>query len=388
MGDVPGIAARPVEIAGLVFFEQTNDEVVAPANVGIDDLMYDEAPVGGSTGPVNPVVVEQFDTPDSWQPLASSEGVDTAVGGFEYSRGTSETGPADHGLLIELGVGTNRGVRGVIRSASDSVPAIFSTMALIANGLAIGDETVIHVFEQSVPVRIVGVVSYFPTMDPADGGFVIADAAELWKYASMSSFYSADFLAELFVGLDEPGDSQGNAAGIDRVSPMIGGVHNVKSRDELRKSSIVTPLAVAGWRGASIVTASLAVALALLGFFTFAPMRPSNDRFNHGLLMALGARRRVLVAISLVEQLVVLSIGIAAGVGAGLVMARLAVGTATQTASSRNVLPPVLFSTNWNYFVGLVVSLIAVTVAIVIFDAVSVRRVEIATTVRMPGKSG
>ncbi|MCI0871615.1 MAG: FtsX-like permease family protein [Chloroflexi bacterium] len=391
MGDVPRAAARPVEIAGLVFFEQTNDEIGTPANIKIDDLMYDESPDGpeieGEVEVASPVVLESFDSADSWRPLASSLGVDTQVAGFEYSRdagSSGSSGPAGRGLLIELGVGTNRGVRGVIRSASGSIPAIFSTTALEENGLSVGDETVLHVFDQSVPALIVGAVDYFPTMDPAGGGFVIVDVAQLWKYVSMSSFNSAGFLAELFVDLDDPR----NMSVIDGVSSAIGGIHSVRSRDQLRESSVVSPLAVAGWRGASIVTATLAIVLALLALFTFAPMRPSSDRFNFGVLRALGERRRGLMVISFVEQFALLLIGVAAGAGAGLVMARLAVATATQAVPGLNALPPIVFSTNWNYLIGLVVSLAAVAMVITVFDVISVQRIDIAATVRTPGKSG
>ena len=384
MGEVPSAAARPVEIAGIVIFEQTNDEIGTPLNIRIDDLMYDVSPEGTSPDRRGieiggPVVLESFDDTGAWQPLASSLGVDTKVGGFEHS---GSGGASDRGLLIELGVGTNRGVRGVLRSASSSIPAIFSTSALEENGLSVGDETVLHVFDQSVPVRIAGVVDYFPTMDPAGGGFVITDAAQLWKYVSMSSFNPAGFLAEIFVGLDDPRD----AGTIENVSAAIDGLHTVVDRDKLRESSVVSPLAIAGWRGASVVTATLAIVLALLGFITFAPVRPSSDRLNLGVLMALGEPRRGLLVISLVEQLVVLSVGVAAGVGAGLVMARLAVDAATQTAPGLNALPPIVFSTNWNYLTGLVSALAAIAVTIVIFDVITARRLDIAATVRWPGE--
>ena len=238
----------------------------------------------------------------------------------------------------------------------------------------------LNVFEQSVPVRIVGVVDYFPTMDPAGGGFVITDAAQLWRYVSMSSFNSAGFLAELFVGLDDPRD----ANVIDSVSLTIGGIHGAASREELRESSVVSPLAIAGWRGASMVTATLAIILALLGFITFAPMRPSSDRFNFGVLRALGERRRGLVVISVLEQFVVLTVGVAAGAGAGLAMARLAVGAATQSVPDLNALPPIVFSTDWNYLVGLVLSLGVASMGIMVFAVVSGSRLATAPPVRSP----
>jgi hypothetical protein len=94
------------------------------------------------------------------------------------------------------------------------------------------------------------------------------------------------------------------------------------------------------------------------------------------------------VFISVIEQLVVLTVGLAAGVGTGLIMARLAVDTASQTDSNVNSLPPIMFSTNWNYVGGLVGALVVAAAAIMIFDIIAVRRIDVAKTVRTSGKSG
>lgn len=385
-GDVPAAAARPVEVVGIAFFEQANDELGTPMRVQIDDLFYGEPGAGPGDDLGTDTVFESFDAVESWRPLASSKGVDSRVEGFEYLRG----GDPDRGLLIDLGVGTNRGVRGVIWSSVESVPALFSVEALARNGLSMGDETVVHVFEQSVPIRVEGVIEYFPTLDPGangepgEGGFVVADANQLWSYLSMSSFNSAGFLAELFVGLDDPADTDV----ISNISAEIGGIHGSVNREELRKSSLVTPLAIAGWRGAAIVTSTLAIVFGLFGFVTFVPVRPSSDQFNIAVLNALGMSRRGLVLVSVAEQAVVLGVGIAAGLGTGLVMARVAVGATTQTVANGDVFPPILFSTNWNYLVGLVGTLIAVAIVVTVWDVISVRRLNLAIAWKGSESSG
>jgi len=187
----------------------------------------------------------------------------------------------------------------------------------------------------------------------------------------------------MFIGIDDAP----SAATIDAISSTVGGLHSVVEREEIQRSSVVTPLAVAGWRGASIVTAILAVALAVLGYLTFAPMRPAGDHFNLAVLRSMGVRKRGLVVISVVEQLVILIVGIAAGVGTGLIMARIAVDTASQTDSNVNSLPPIVFETNWNYMVGLIGALAVVSVLMVISDSIAVRRINVANMVRTSGKS-
>ena len=183
------------------------------------------------------------------------------------------------------------------------------------------------------------------------------------------------------IGLD---DTENNDV-IDVVSSEIGGLFSIVDRAEVQRASVVTPLAVAGWRGASIVTTGLAVGIAILGLLTFFPMRPAGERFNLAVLRALGMRKRGLVLISVIEQLVVLGVGVIGGIGIGLVMARIAVGTASQTDSNRNLLPPIMFSTDWIYIGVLTGALLAVGLVVSTLDLISVRHLNISAILRTSG---
>ncbi len=379
ISDLPGSAVRPLEVAGFVFFEQANDELGTPMRVEIDSIFYSDQPADFQGEDLRRVIIETFDSVEFWEPLASSKGIDTTAASFDYSSG--ENANASPGLQIDLGIGTNRGYRGAVHIPASLVPALFSTEALALNGLSAGDETVVNVFEQSVPVRVSGVVDYFPTMDPGAGGFVVADANLLWSYLSMSSFNSAGFLAEMFIGLDDRSD----AGVLSEISAEIGGIHRLLDSEELRESSLVTPLAIAGWRGVSIVTSALALVLGLFGFLTFAPFRPSSDRFDVAVLSALGMSRLVLVFVSVAEQLVVLAVGVGMGLGTGLLMARLAVDATTQTVSNGTALPPIAFSTNWSYVGVLLGVLGAALIVITVRDVIAIRRADLAVAMKGAG---
>ena len=397
MGFIPGIAIRPVEIVGLTFFEITTDGLGTPISIQVDDLMYElplfsmseSRPSSAATLVTDLMVLDSFDGGAEggvgvWKPLASSRGSGTQTLGFEYARSTDGESRLDNGLQIDLGIGTDAGVRGAVRSLEETVPIVFSQLALVSNNAAVGDLSVVHVFGRSIPVRIIGVTDYFPTLDPEGGGFAVVAVAQLWRHLALSSANSARFGAEVFIGLE---DTEDNAV-IDTVSSEIGGLLSVVDRDEIQRTSVVTPLAVAGWRGASIITGALAVGLAILGLLTFVPMRPAGDKFNLAVLRALGVRKRGLVFTSVIEQLVVLGVGVAAGVGAGLVMASIAVDTVSQTDSNVNSLPPIVFSTDWIFIGGLVVALLAVGLVVSVFDVISVKRISIAAIVRTSGSKG
>jgi hypothetical protein len=394
MGFIPRIAVRPVEIVGLTFFDTSTEEMGTPISIQVDDLMY-ESPLtsmgetrssSAATLVWDLVVLDSFDGGGVgvWKPLASSRGSGTQTRGFEYARSTDDESGLDNGLQIDLGIGTDAGFRGAVRSLEETVPIVFSQLALDSNNAAVGDVSVVHVFGRSIPVRIIGVTDYFPTLDPEGGGFAVVAAAQVWRHLSLSNANPAGLAAEVFIGLDNTEDK----AVIDAVSSEIGGPLSVVERDEIQRTSVVTPLAVAGWRGASIFTGGLAVGLAILGMLTFVPMRPAGDKFNLAVLRALGVRNRGLVFISVIEQLVVLGVGVAAGIGAGLVMARISVDTVSQTGSNVNPLPPIVFSTDGIYIGGLVVALLGVGLVISVFDVMSVRRISVAASMRTSGSNG
>ena len=382
MGKLPSTAILPVQVLGLTFFELTPNEIGTPVVIQIDDLMFDL-----DDGP--PVVFESFDDEKErdnkkWYPLASAAGVDTSSAIFHYSPGTGETDLSESGLLINLGTGTDRGVRGVVRASSGTVPVLFSQTALESNDLVAGSETVINVFNRSVPVRVVNAVEYFPTLEPGDGGFVVADIKQLWKHLALSSANSAGVSAEIFVGLVDSSDSNL----IDSVSSEIGGLHSVYSREEIRRMSVVTPLAVAGWQGASIVTGLIATLLALMGFLTFGSMRPAVDEFNLAVLKALGMSKPSFILITLLEHLLVLIFGVMAGVACGFFMARIAVDAASQTDMKVSALPPIVFSTDWIYVGGFVFALVLLSTVIFIWDVFFLKRISVVETIRISGQSG
>ncbi|MBN4064673.1 hypothetical protein JYU04_02945 [Dehalococcoides mccartyi] len=366
LADVPKSAVRPLDVVGIVFFQQTNNELGTPLTIYVDELVSFKFKVDGNPFGQEGAILESFESTSDWLPLASAKGIDTVVSGFEQA------------LQIDLGVGTNRGVRGVIRTPFEDVPMLFSSEALIESGLSIGDLTVVHVFEQSVPVKVVGELQYFPTLNPDQGGFVVAAADQLWSYVSMSSFNSAGFLAEMFIGLDDSTDQ----TVILSVSEEIGGIHRLSNRSELLDTSLVSPLAIAGWRGAAILTSVVAIFVAAFSFITFGAVRPAGDRFSLSVLTGMGMSNRALVVASIAEQLIVLLAGIAAGIGIGLFMSRLAVGAITQTVSGNNALPKIVYSTDWAYLVGLVALLLVLVGWTTISYAITLRRTDLAVAVK------
>ena len=83
-----------------------------------------------------------------------------------------------------------------------------------------------------------------------------------------------------------------------------------------------------------------------------------------------------------------LILGVLAGIGCGLFMARIAVDAASQTDIDVNALPPIVFSTDWIYVGGFVLALVVLSTVIFVLDVFFLRRISVVDTIRISGQSG
>ena len=65
-----------------------------------------------------------------------------------------------------------------------------------------------------------------------------------------------------------------------------------------------------------------------------------------------------------------------------------AVDTAAHAVTVSEALPPIAFATDWNYMLGLVALLAAVAIVVIVVDLITVRRINVASSLRATGKNG
>jgi len=200
-----------------------------------------------------------------------------------------------------------------------------------------------EIFDRLVPIAVAGETRFFPTVDPGEGGFLVVNAEELWDYLTLRGWTIAAASAELIVSVDETEyDTVRN-----EIEDTLEGLPLVFDRRELAEDSLVTPLAVAGWYGVGLVTASLAVVIAVMGYATHVAGGAARAILESAILRAVGLTRLGFLLITATEHAVVVALGAGAGVAAGIVMTRMAVAAASQTEPGREPLPPVLLVTDW-----------------------------------------
>ena len=127
------------------------------------------------------VVIAPFDTADGWS--AIEDYVRPGLYSFETSRNVSRTG--EGGSTVFSWSPGGIGAPGITPgSATPPLPVIASPEILESAGAEVGDQINLGMSTFALPVKINGVAEFFPTVDPREQPFVVADLGEFVEYSN------------------------------------------------------------------------------------------------------------------------------------------------------------------------------------------------------------
>ena len=218
-----------------------------------------------------------------------------------------------------------------------SAPASFGTVAGIASrglleatGAAVGEDVVTTLSGTRLSIHVVGVLDTFPTLDPAEP-FVVIDGPTLAiaRFAANGSLRDPD---EWWLAAADPAAAAvAIATGPDPDATVLtaAGLATELSTDPV-------PLGVIGVLGLGSIAAMV---FAAIGFIVSATVSTRERLGEFALLRALGLSGRQLSVWLSLENAFLLTIGIAAGIGLGLVLAWLVLPFSTLTSSGAVAVP-------------------------------------------------
>ena len=348
---------EPVQIVSLQVFEQAGPDGGHPTVLFMDDLLA----VSGQGDQQNIEVIVDFEDPGLWTELPTSEGLDTKFGlagePFGPELRTGAIGGRSVARVV-MGRGTDSGIRGIYRTASPGpLPVLASPLFMGATLARKSEPFLISVSGAFAVVEIIGVVDYFPTLDPSTDPFLIIDVNVLSEFMELRGL--VEFNAnEAFIATDP-------AKHADTVELLVASfpTDQVTDRTALLTSASVDPLAVAGWRGMSVVAVIVTCAATTLGYSTYLSAHARRTRAEAAYLRSLGVSRSSYLTMVVIEHSLVGAIGVAIGIAAGLSVSGIAVESIAHTDTGRILLPPFILQTNW---AAMAVILGAVLVAAVI----------------------
>ena len=236
-----------------------------------------------------------------------------------------------------------RGVRYVSERAP--LPALLSVEAMEQGRLTIGETVRIRVGPTPVKFNVVGQFETFPGYDPqrdeplvlidraafvqrlygsAAAGVALAVDDELWASAPLSSW--SELLVEREIPLD--------AEGIDTLG---------SARSELAAD----PLIVASWNGVFIgALAAVAIASAF-GLVVLTAVTSQARRVEFAVCRSVGMSMRQILGLIALEQLIVIAIGLGAGLIVGSQAGAILLDFFALTPDGRDVVPRLTFIIDW-----------------------------------------
>ncbi len=384
----PGVDERPKW--PLTFVSLDFALARAPGMVLLEELVY--------THRGDSLVLADFD-PDRWQAMPLSAGEDPVDSLVETEDGMRFRWDATPTSL--------RGVRN--RGDTSPLPVLLSTAAMEQGRLQIGEQVRLRIGPTPMKFQVVGEFETFPTYDEQrDDPIVLVDRAALVEriYGSASAGVSLAVEDELWIAApfeewrsllsaepDEPEQSASdgslsqagqtraslrvsNRAGIVTVTrtvridstpesterilaltdeesvaqstlPQAESVENVITLAQARDDLAADPLIVASWNGVFIgALAAVAIASAF-GLVVLTAVTAQARRVEFAVCQSIGMSMRQILAMIALEQLIIIAIGLGAGLIVGTQAGAVLLDFFALTPDGRDVVPPLQFIIDW-----------------------------------------
>lgn len=321
-----------------IFFTTSTLARVPSGVIQIDDLT-----VYGPALQTEGTVVESFDDIGRWRQIDILGSVQDVV---EWGPESGRSGSA--GLSFawqEPFTGEQRGVQ--IPPVNLPIPAIGG------GGLRQGEHLWIKHVQASIPIRIVGETSFFPTTAKPRQPFVILDIDSFLSYRRfLPSVGPVDAPGQIWLSVKAPppepgtggaGDSPYNREDVisqieDEAPPLT----RVIDRDAIASRAALNPLAGGGWdglTGLSIAAVGAAVGIASL---LYGAAAARATRVDNAVARALGLSARQLFLTLLAERWLMAGAAIAAGAAIGYWPGLQLIQRLEIAPGSAEVLPPMI----------------------------------------------
>ena len=270
--------------------------------------MFDDVEAVSESGEVT--LIEGFEDSFEWIPLATSE-----LGTEEVEWVSDEVHSGGGAARFTFGKETNVGLRGIYRSAGHGfIPAVASRTFSENTGAGVNNALLVNLPGGVVPVVVTGIVDYFPTLDPARGGFLIFDMDTLLGYMDALNPTGAASVNEIFVRVAPGADAEV----FQEMSRMVRARGDAVGLEEQLAAQEIDPLISAGWRTIALVALGVIMFISGLGYVVYLLAFAERSVGEMGSLRSLGFSRVQTIALIGLEHMLIALIGLGVGTWAGI----------------------------------------------------------------------
>ena len=364
------IPVPPLRLLSVVVSERNDRRQLEPGWILIDELRA--VSENGQS-----VVLEDFSSTDGWSALrTTTESVSDSL------RDSANVEDGGGSALFAWAGGMNRTSRGIhVGGEVSPVSVLASDRFLKLSGHFVGDEFDVTVGGGRMPVRIEGMVDYFPTLDTVGEPWIVADLESVALVSNIEATYGEIVSANeaWLVTEDALGDREELAEKL-RVEPFSS--TTVYDRNDLLANAQVDPLLDAGWRALLNVAFVTVLILSCIGFLvhTYVSFRERESQF--ALLRAVGLSMNQLTLLIWIEQALVVAAGLALGTWMGGQVGATIMTFLGHDDTGGRVLPPYTLDVDWVTLISTYAVIVAVFTVIIAVVVVVVRRLSLQQVLR------
>ncbi len=370
--DVPRFTSRlrptlPMSLASLTVFESNGRNRLRSGAMLVGDI-YVRMPDGGVQ------VIESFDTLDKWSLLRAVPEAQSDVFKPAEARDGSAAANfiwAEGRPLISRGVFPGPDI--------EPIPAIAAKRFMRVNGHNIGEEIEVSVQGHRIYVTLIDEMDYFPTLETFTDSYLIADLDAVVAYTNLEATGGEIRSNEVWITTNGASEDRARLISmLEEGRPFPS--REILDRAQAMRDSQVDPLVEAGWRALLFVAFAAVLILSGLGFMVHAYVSFKSREIQFALMRTVGFSMRQLTTLVLLEQVLVISAGLALGAWIGGRLGASMMPFLGHDDRGTQVLPPFVVDVNWQTLtitylaMGLLFAII-IAVVIILVRRISLQRI-------------
>ncbi|MBI4234588.1 MAG: FtsX-like permease family protein [Chloroflexi bacterium] len=298
---------------------------------------------------------------------------------LEQSRGVARPGRVSAAFTWSAG---GLGLLGIRAGPPETpLPALVSPAFLKENNTSPGQTVVVWASGGFVPLKVAGVVDYFPTLNPDREMYTVVDLGGLAAFLGLRTPRGGETSGEIWVRAGGPildGDAVRKA--LESRGLRVYRVHDVAA---LMSSRLADPLVTAGWGGLLALSFLTVVLASVSGLMLYASIDARERQTEFALLRTLGFSKGQLSGVIWLSLLLVAACGIGLGTWVGHYLGRALLPMLEVAEGGGRLVPPMILQVDWAAL-GIAYLVLAVaTAGTVLGLARMIARLEVQRVLRM-----
>ena len=323
------------------------------------------------------VEIDSFQEVDGWHPLEDP----SAPGLYSLDISEAVARPGRRSAVFTWASG-GLSARGIAAGPPQtSVPVLVSHSLLEGGQVELGDVLSVSVGGVLLPVELIDTIDLFPTLDPSEMPFMVADIDSTLEYVALHTARPVYPSLEVWIGYAA---GQSGAEGVRRTIDSLGGtVREVLDAAELIEVTTQDPLLTAGWSGL-LALSFLAVVLATasgLVLYTYIDARERQGEF--AVLRSIGFSRLQVNGVVWFNLALTVAVGLGVGTLGGHWLGRAVLPLLEVAEGGTRVIPPMALETDWMAMGVAYMVLAAATAVTVAALAWSISRLDVQRLLRI-----